>query len=48
MKNTKVLPTLFKALVCVFSVAVLTLFFFDFVKVGADYSLTGFQSCYYL
>ncbi len=46
MKNTKVLPTLFKALVCVFSVAVLTLFFFDFVKVGADYSLTGFQSAF--
>ncbi|MGN0173009.1 MAG: preprotein translocase subunit SecE [Acutalibacteraceae bacterium] len=46
MKNTKVLPNLFKALVCIFSVALITLFFFDFVKVGSEYTLTGFQSAF--
>lgn len=46
MKNTKGLATFFKALVCVFSVALITLFFFDFVKVGAHYSLTGFESAF--
>ena len=46
MKNTKVIPNLFKSLVCVASVALLTIFFFDFVKVGADYTLTGFQAAF--
>lgn len=46
MKNTKVLPNLFKALVCIFSLTAITLFFFNFVKVGGDYSLTGFQAAF--
>ena len=46
MKNTKVLPNLFKALVCIFSLTTITFFFFGFVKVGGDYTLTGFQAAF--
>ena len=45
MKNTKILATLFKTLVCVGSIAAITLFFFDFVNVG-EYALTGFESAF--
>jgi len=45
VKNTKILSTFFKALVCVGSLAVITLFFFNFVNVG-EYALTGFESAF--
>ncbi len=46
MKNTKILPAIFKSLVCVASLAVIALFFFDFVNIKGAYSLTGFESAF--
>ena len=46
MKNTKILPAIFKALVCLASLAVITIFFFDFVSIKDAYSLTGFESAF--
>lgn len=43
MKTAKNLSVIFKALVSVASIAVITLFFFDFIKVG-DFGISGFQA----
>lgn len=46
MKKSKTLSTIFKSILCVASIAAITLFFFEFVKVGDNYTLTGFQAAF--
>ncbi len=46
MKKYNTLSLIFKVLTVVASVAALTVFFFNFVKVGDAYSLSGFQAAF--